>query len=173
MINPEELVKIGSFAKPHGIKGEIGLVTTYDIFDASDDPYIVCCLDGIYVPFYIESYRQKSATVTLVKLETVDTEASARRFTRLDAYFPRALMPEEELEEAHSWDVLIGYTLSDARKGFIGIIEDVDTSTENALLKVNHEGREMLLPIAGELIRSVDDIDKRLVMDLPEGLLEL
>ena len=54
MIKKEDVFKIGQFAKPHGIKGEIALVTNSDVFDDSDDPYIVCEMDGILVPFFIE-----------------------------------------------------------------------------------------------------------------------
>ena len=42
MIKKEDVFKIGQFAKPHGIKGEITLLTTSDVFDDSDDPFIVC-----------------------------------------------------------------------------------------------------------------------------------
>ena len=52
MIKKEDVFKIGQFAKPHGIKGEIALVTNSDVFDDSDDPYIICEMDGILVPFF-------------------------------------------------------------------------------------------------------------------------
>lgn len=51
MIKSEEVFKIGQFTKPHGIKGEITLVTDCDVFDDTDDPYIICDMDGILVPF--------------------------------------------------------------------------------------------------------------------------
>ena len=60
MIKKEDVFKIGQFAKPHGIKGEIALVTNSDVFDDSDDPYIICEMDGILVPFFIEEYRYKT-----------------------------------------------------------------------------------------------------------------
>ena len=51
MIKKEDVFKIGQFAKPHGIKGEIALVTNSDVFDDSDDPYIICEMDGIWSLF--------------------------------------------------------------------------------------------------------------------------
>ena len=42
MIKKEDVFKIGHFAKPHGIKGEITLVTDCDLFDDSDDLFVVC-----------------------------------------------------------------------------------------------------------------------------------
>ena len=57
MIKSDEVFKIGQFAKPHGIKGEITLMTDCDVFDDTDDPYIICDMDGILVPFFLEDYR--------------------------------------------------------------------------------------------------------------------
>ena len=71
MIKKEEVFKIGQFGKPHGIKGEIALVTNSDVLDNSEDPYIICEIDGILVPFFIEEYRYKTDTVILVKLKNV------------------------------------------------------------------------------------------------------
>jgi len=78
MIKKEDVFKIGQFAKPHGIKGEITLLTTSDVFDDSDDPFIVCEFEGILVPFFIEEYRYKSDSSILVKLENIDSELQAR-----------------------------------------------------------------------------------------------
>ena len=111
MIKKEDVFKIGQFAKPHGIKGEIALVTNSDVFDDSDDPYIICEMDGILVPFFIEEYRYKTDTVILLKLKNVDDE--------------------------------------------------------------NHNGEELLLPAAEELILSADHENKTLAVSVPEGLLDL
>ena len=74
MIKKEDVFKIGHFAKPHGIKGEITLVTDCDLFDDSDDLFVVCDMDGILVPFFVEDYRYKTDSTLLLKLEGVDSE---------------------------------------------------------------------------------------------------
>ena len=53
----EEVYKIGLFNKPHGIHGELQFTFTDDIFDRVDCDYLICLLDGIFVPFFIEEYR--------------------------------------------------------------------------------------------------------------------
>ena len=57
MIKKEEVYKIGLFNKPHGIHGELQFTFTDDIFDRVDCDYLICLLDGIFVPFFIEEYR--------------------------------------------------------------------------------------------------------------------
>lgn len=173
MITKEEVFKIGRFAKPHGIKGELALVTDCDVFDDSEDPYIVCEMDGILVPFFIESYRYKSDTVILVKLELIDTEEEARVFTNKEVYYAWDETDEENLPDILDLTNFIGYELIDRQHGRLGLVTDVDCSTINQLLQVDNQGDELLVPAAEELIVAVDHSAKTLTVSLPEGLLDL
>ena len=73
MIKREDVYKIGVFNKPHGIHGELSFTFTDDIFDRVEAEYLICLLDGIFVPFFLEEYRFRSDSTALVKLEGVDT----------------------------------------------------------------------------------------------------
>ena len=132
MITREELIRIGRFNKPHGVKGELSFTFTDDVFDRTECPYIVCEIDGIFVPFFIEEYRFKSDTTALIKLEDVDNEADARPFTLLDVYFPKSYYKESSEDEAPG-DYFIGFTVIDSEKGELGKIVSIDDSTENVL----------------------------------------
>ena len=88
MIKESEVFKIGVFNKPHGVKGELSFTFTDDIFDRVDCDYLICLLDGIMVPFFIEEYRFRSDTTALVKLDRIDTAEQARKFTNVEVYFP-------------------------------------------------------------------------------------
>ena len=89
MIERDELIKIGQFNKPHGVRGEISFTFTDDVFDRGESPYIVCCIDNIFVPFFIEEYRFKSNSTALLKLMDVGDENAARAFSNLDVYYPK------------------------------------------------------------------------------------
>ncbi len=173
MIRKEEVFKIGQFAKPHGIKGEISLVTNCDLFDDVEDPCIVCEVDGILVPFFIEDYRYKADTVILVKLENVNDEKAVRDFTNREVFFLLEDVGEDDLVGDMSWDSFIGYTVIDEQHGELGKITDVDETTINVLLQIDHKGNEILLPAAEELITSADHENKTLRVSVPEGLLDL
>ena len=153
MIREEEVFKIGQFAKPHGIKGELSLVTNSDVLEDAEDPYIVCEMDGILVPFFVEDFRYKTDTVVLVKLEDVNSE--------------------EDLVGDMTWDSFIGYTVTDVQKGYLGEITDVDETTINVLLRVDHKGEELLIPAVEELITEADHEARSLTVSLPEGLIDL
>ncbi|MDR3261028.1 MAG: ribosome maturation factor RimM [Tannerella sp.] len=172
MIRKEDFFQIGRFARPHGVKGELSLVTDYDVFGELEEPYLVCEMDGILVPFYIESYRPKGRSVILVKLEQVDDSVSARYFTNREVYYPLAACKKRP-EGKMTWNHFAGYILEDAVQGEIGTVTDVDATTLNVLFRVNYQGRELLAPVAEELICFIDREEKRIVVSLPEGLLEI
>lgn len=173
MIKKEEVFKIGQFAKPHGIKGEISLVTNCDLFDDVEDPCVICEMDGILVPFFIEEYRYKTDTVMLVKLENVDDERAAREFANREVFYLLDAVDGDDLVGDMSWDSFIGYTVADEKYGELGKITDVDETTINVLLQIDHNGEEILLPAAEELILSADHDNKTLQVSIPEGLLDL
>lgn len=173
MIKSDEVFKIGQFAKPHGIKGEITLMTDCDVFDDTDDPYIICDMDGILVPFFLEDYRYKTQSSMLLKLEGVDTEEAAREFTNRDVFYPLELMDEDELLGDVTWDNFIGFTVIDEKAGELGKIVDMDETTVNVLLQIEYQGKDLLLPAAEDLVKHVDFDKRELLMALPEGLLDL
>jgi 16S rRNA processing protein RimM len=170
MIKKEELVKIGQFAKPHGIKGEISLVTGYDLAGIVGDAFIVCDMDGIAVPFFINSYRQKNSTTTLVEFAGIDSGDKAKLFTGKTACIPQDMLPACA-SDVRGWDEVTGYMVSDEKLGTIGEVSEIDDKTMNVLLIVDYKGKEILIPAA--LITAVERERKTIDVSLPEGFLEL
>lgn len=173
MIRKEEVYKIGVFNKPHGVKGELSFTFTDDIFDRVDCDYLICLLDGIFVPFFIEEYRFRSDTTALVKLEDVDTTEKASMFTNIEVYFPVKFT--EVTDESHqlSWNFFKGFQVKDSQHGELGIITDIDNSTVNTLFIINHNGKELLVPAQEEFILEMDNKKRTMTVHLPDGLLNM
>ena len=173
MIKKEEVYKIGLFNKPHGIHGELQFTFTDDIFDRVDCDYLICLLDGIFVPFFIEEYRFRSDSTALVKLEGIDTAERARMFTNVEVYFP--VKHAEEAEDGElSWNFFVGFRMEDVRHGELGEVVEVDTTTVNILFVVEQEdGEELLIPAQEEFIVEINQEKKLITVELPEGLLNL
>lgn len=160
------------FNKPHGIGGELQFTFTDDIFDRVEADYIICPMDGILVPFFIEGYRFRSDTTALMKLEGVDTQEQARRFTNTPVYFPVKHAQETPPEEL-TWTFFVGFRMEDTCHGYLGEVTDVDDSTANVLFVVDHQGEELLIPAHEEFIQDIDTTHRVLTVRLPEGLLDL
>mgnify|MGYP001019735436 CR=1 FL=1 len=172
MIKKEDVYKIGLFNKPHGIHGELMFTFTDDIFDRVDCDYLICLIDGIMVPFFIEEYRFRSESTALVKLDGVDTAEKARQFTNTEVYFPAHLADNSE-EGPSTWDFFVGFRIEDIHHGMLGEVIDVDNTTINTLFVVDHDGEELLIPAQEDFILGLDKEHKLITVELPEGLLNL
>ena len=174
MIRTEEVYKIGKIGKPHGVKGEVSLMFSDDVFDRVDADYLVLMVDGILVPFFFEEYRFKSGETALVKFRDIDTKEQAQELTGCDVFFPKKLSDRDENEL--TWDELEGFEIlnADDNDSRIGTLSYVDDATENVLFSVEKpDGNEVLIPASDEFIISVDAENRKIRVRLPEGLLDL
>jgi 16S rRNA processing protein RimM len=171
MISQENVYKIGILGKPHGIKGELSFMFNDDVFDRVDADYLIVLIDGILVPFYIEEYRFHGNDTALVKFYDIDDSDRARDLTGCEIYFPKALSDVDDFD--NSWESIVGFDVFNG-DNYIGAIASVDTSTENILLSVfTNDGNEILIPAAEEFMKNIDADKKKLVMELPDGLLDV
>lgn len=111
----------------------------------------------------------------------VDSISAAEVLSGLIVAIPRAERAALGEDEVYIGD-LIGCTLvnlgleneSGSASAVVGIIEDVDRTTEPvALLMVRGTAGEILIPFAKKYLRGIDLKARRVEMALPEGLVEL
>lgn len=78
------------------------------------------------------------------------------------------------LEQATDLSLWEGFEVYDACLGRVGEIIDIDDRALQPLLTVKtEEGREVLIPLAEELIEDINEEARAVYMTLPEGLLDL
>lgn len=172
MISKENVFPIGQIIKPHGVSGEMSFSFTSDVFDTQEVPYLIVEIQGILVPFFIEEYRFKSNATALIRLEGIESDEKARSFSGLTVYLPKQYL--EMIEDTEiELDYFVGFMLVDKQMGEIGIISEVDQTTENALFVIPTAEDELLIPVGDDYIHEIDHDKKRIVVSLPEGLLEL
>jgi 16S rRNA processing protein RimM len=172
MIQKSEVFPIGQVTKPHGVNGEMSFSFTSDVFESEEVPYFIFEMQGILVPFFLEEYRFKTNTTGLLKLEDITTEEQAREFTGLTIYLPKLYLDKVEDAEIEL-DYFAGFTLIDAVKGEIGIISEVDQTTDNVLFVIPMADDELLIPAGDEYVEEIDHEKKILYVRLPEGLLDI
>ena len=173
MIVREDLIKIGRFNKPHGIQGELSFAFTNDSFEDAENPFLICELDGIFVPFRLIEYRFTSGSAALVKLKIIDSENKARRLAHHDVYFPKNQTRISNKKESYSWDYFIGFCLIDEKTGKVGTIAAIDDSTLNTLFIIENNNAKILVPAVEEIITHIDQTGKIIYVILPEGLLAI
>ena len=171
MIHKSEVFPIGKITKPHGINGEMSFSFTTDVFDQEDAEYFIFELEGILVPFFIESYRFRTDTTALLQLEGINSEEEARKFSGMTIYLPISFQ-EKVSDEDITMEYFIGFTLKDKNAGELGQVSAVDESTENVLFIIDKETDELLIPANNDFILKIDHKNKVIITKIPDGLLE-
>ncbi len=167
MLKRDEFTYFGKFLKPHGTKGEIGLLG--DSFTLGDEcDFVAVDIDGILVPFFFEYKKSKNSDTLIVKIERMESADAVRLLTNREAYIPREWVEESD---NYSWSYFRGFTAEDSSRGSLGEIIDVDDSTINTLFVVEYNNEEILIPAQEEFIASIDHKKRHIIFDLPEGLI--
>lgn len=165
----KDYIQIGQFKKPFGVKGAIRV----RIDDAYLESFINASVlfvpeSGNLVPYFVESVEE--APNLLVKMEEVDAPETARKLSN-QAIFLQADAIEREGPQFD--EGLIGFELIDIEAGSLGIITAIEEYPQQIMAIIANKGKELLIPLHEHLIEGIDPKKKELVMNLPEGLLEL
>lgn len=172
MILEEDLIVAGQITKTHGIKGELSILTHFDIFEI-EIPFIVFEMDGIFVPFFIDELRIKSALSGYIKLENIDSDKKSQEFVGKNVYVSKKFVENIDDEDVAS-EYFIGFEIEDENTGNIGTIIAIEDSTANILFAIHAQnGEEILIPIADEYIKEILHSEKIIVMNLPVGLIDM
>ena len=159
--------RIGQVLKSNGRDGEL-LVSFSGIspeeIDLEEPVFIE--FDGLPVPFYFEAFSQRGNSRALVRLTGVHS------LTDADELAGAVLYAEDDLYEDEEED-LTGWTVLDADGTKVGTVSAHEDIPGNPCIWVETGHGESLLPLREELVLDVDETEKTLRMEIPEGLLDL
>ena len=172
MILHSEVFPAGRINKPHGTKGELVFSAKSDLLCNEEVEHLVFEIEGILVPFFIEEIKMGNGNQGRLKLDGIDNENEARMFAGLTFFLPEKFLEQTEATEVEL-NYFTGFTLFDKKAGKVGIITNIDQSTENALFIIQNGEKQTLIPITMDFIIAIDHKKKIISTDLPEGLLEL
>ncbi|WP_407405780.1 ribosome maturation factor RimM [Sodaliphilus sp.] len=177
MILRDDILCIGRYNKPHGVNGEISASLDVDFEFLRNFSCLISEIDGIYVPFFVEYSRAKSAVSALITIDGITNEREATLLVNKDIYVRKdeyeSISSDEDCDEMPI-DYFIGFTLYSQEGARVGEIIDVDDATENVLFIVETpEGDEVDIPAADELVTDIDMDGESITMSLPEGLLDI
>lgn len=164
---------LGKIVRKHSFKGEVVLKLD------TDEPELYRNLDAVFLdighnllPFFIEESLLQKGNQLRVKFEGVDSEADADSLLKTDAYLPLEFLPKLTDDKFYYHEV-IGYLLEDVNYGAIGTISHINDHSAQHLFVVKHNGKEILVPIIDNFIKKVDRKNEKIIVETPEGLLDL
>jgi len=124
------------------------------------------------VPFFIENSALNKNDFLRVQFEDVDSEAEADTLIGCDIYLPLSMLPKLEGNKFYFHEV-IGFEIEDKRVGVFGKIVSINGTTAQPLFEVENGEVEILIPMIDEFLVKIDRENKKVIMDLPEGLIEM
>lgn len=168
----EDCYYLGKITKPHGFKGNLILHLDTDepeLYETLESVFIE--RDGMLVPFFFEFVQLHTKGKLLVKFEDVTAE-EAEKLVNHDLYLPLETLPELEGNDFYFHEV-IGFTIYDQTNTEVGVIKSINDSSAQALFEIEIDGKEILIPIVDDWILEVDRQNKALLVQIPDGLIEL
>lgn len=169
----EDCFYVGKIVKKYSFKGE--LLIKID----SDDPEIYEDMESVFVdlrnnlvPFFIESSQLHKSELLRVKFEDVETEEDADALLKCDIYLPLEFLPKLD-EDKFYFHEIIGFRVEDVNFGMVGIVKSINDSTAQALFEIDRDGIEILIPMNDAFIKKVDKENKLILLETPEGLIDL
>jgi len=128
-------------------------------------------IDGRPVPFFISEYEYSGADILKLRFEGYESVEKISEFTGCNIYLTSGPSDSNETDDP---DNLIGYSVNINKDSLLGSVTSVIRNTGQWLLVVTSaEKKEILIPLHEDLVVKVDDNNKILEMDIPDGLIEL
>lgn len=172
-VEEKDLFRIGEIIKVHGVKGKQVLAFTDDAFMRAHADYLFLRMDGLPVPFSLKNCSPMGAGRALVQFGGIESAEVAARLVGAEVLFEYSKVPER-VDEPLEWSFLDGFKVFGEAEGLIGSVVAVDAQSANVILQVkSQDGREVLLPFHPELVTELNEKQRILRMNLPEGLLSL
>ena len=169
----EECFYLGKIAKKFSFKGEVLVYLDTDepeLYENMESAFIE--FNKNLVPFFIENSSLHKNDFLRVQFEDVDTEAEADTLLGCDVYLPLNMLPKLEGNKFYFHEV-IGFEIEDKRLGIFGKIVSINDSTAQPLFEVVNGSVEILVPMIDQFLIKIDRENKKVIMDLPEGLIEM
>ncbi|MCZ4407545.1 ribosome maturation factor RimM [Cryomorphaceae bacterium 1068] len=173
ILSHKDCFNLGHIAKSKGFKGELSLFLDVDEPENYQElDRILVDLNGVLTPFFIDVFRLKNDGYADIKLEGVETKDDSVRLSGKRVYLPLTDLPPLPGDEYYLHD-LEGMEVIDESHGNLGMVLKVLDYSNNPLLEVNDGKAEVLIPINDLFVKKVDKAKKQILVDLPEGLVDV
>jgi 16S rRNA processing protein RimM len=169
----EDCYLLGKITKPHGLKGEVILYMDVDVPEVyAEIDSILLMENGSLVPYFFENLQIRGKK-SIAKFEDINTIEQTDAIINLEVYLPLDNLPEMDNKSFYYHEVP-GFDLKEEKTGeIIGQITQVYEGAGQDLIAFLKDGKEVLIPISDDIVKTIDRDTKILNVNLPEGLIEI
>ena len=167
-----EYFKIGKIVAAHGLNGELVLKHVLGKKTSLKGLQAVFIEDKkkSFLPWFIQSATIKNEEEVYLVLEGVNVREAAIKFIQKELW-----VPEEEFKKfaAKSSPVnLLGYSIINEKQN-LGVILEVIEQPHQLLCRLEIKNKEVLIPLNESSLIKVDHKKKEVLVQLPDGLLDI
>jgi 16S rRNA processing protein RimM len=172
-MNNKGFIQIGSIVKTHGVRGEVIIETIIpDLFKNVEEPVFVE-IDGLQVPFFIDQIKFFKNNRFRIKFDWINSEKNAANFINGTISLPSNSKLIETIDINENYELLNGFKVYDKTFGFIGKVISIIENTNNPLMEISYNNSEILIPIHENIILEINEKDKIITVETPNGLINL
>jgi 16S rRNA processing protein RimM len=166
-----DLVLVGRVARAHGNRGQVIVNLDTDFPDERFRSGEVLLVGADATPRTIRDVRFHQGR-PVIALEGIETMNDAERLAGAELKVPAGDARRLPAGTFYHYD-LIGCDVLDTSGRRIGPVTGIEGTMERSRLVVAGARGEVLIPLVADICVGVDVQDRRIVIDPPEGLLEL
>ena len=171
-----KLVSLGCIVKPQGNKGEVRVLlhAAEGKENLEEGKEVHLELKGESYNLELESVREIPGKEKLIfiKFKGIENRAEAYKLVGYQIKIKEKDLKPLEKDTFYFFQ-LKGCRVKDKQNRFLGKVEDLLSAGENELLIVKKGKREILIPFARSICLHVDVEKKEIIVDPPDGLLNL
>lgn len=165
-------INIGKIVATHGISGE--MILRHNLGKKTDfkdiKAFFIEDVPGSFLPYFPTQIRAKNDAEVLLNLEGIQTKEKARILLQKQIWITEADFTKNASSSAPI--TLLGYIVYDGDQS-LGEVLEVIEQPHQILCRIQYkEHDDILIPINEQSMVSIDRKHKKLLLDLPEGLIE-
>jgi len=164
-------IAIGKIIKVHGVQGYLRAIP----YSGLPDRFLH--LKTIYIDtghemrgFILEDVQVQDQT-SLLRMKGIETRDAAAALLKKELWVPE----EQQIdlpEDVYFIHDLIGLKVFDEEGEYLGELAEVLSNAGNDVYAVRKDGREILVPAVSEFVKEVNLQQKKMVVQLIDGMLE-
>jgi 16S rRNA processing protein RimM len=167
-----EYFKIGKLVTSFGLKGELVLKHNLGKKTALKGLQAIFIEDrkDSFIPYFLEAARIKNDEEIYLKLQDINTREAATKLAQKEVWLPEADF--KKFSSKSSPINLLGFEIVENKK-VLGKVLEVIEQPHQILCRIEINEKEVLIPLHEDTIRKIDKKSKQVIVELPEGLLDI
>ncbi len=170
---PEPLVAVARAVKTRGLKGEIvaDLLTDFPERFETVSRLIALAPNGEREVVELENHWFQKDRIVL-KFIGCDSIEAASKFIGYEFAVPESERVPLDEGSFYQWE-LEGCRVETLQREYVGTVSSIMRTGGTEMLVIEGTGKQTLVPVVESIVVKIDLTSKKIVIDPPEGLLEL